>query len=867
MFGACLLLSGHVEAGEQVYTLEAVNDPEFLTYPPPAPVSPREVAFDVGSSRHEETIDVPSRRLRNLSITLENRGDGLIRAPHLFGPHGWDFRSLEAIGEAVTDSPGLTREEKFIRVHEWKGLHVVHVTGTSYLPYVDRDFSSNPLRILNQYGHAMCGQSTLLVNALLRAVPPLGSMYGRSVKLGTHRVGEAYWGGAWHAYDTTPGTGVVQWIYYDRDNQRIAPSWKYLIEEPDLVTRVIPYTNATSLPKYLQGATGETFAENRDSSSWDFDFDLRPRESLTMHFDMRGRLDQRSMNQGNLGAYRGYSDYASAVFRYRPDLSSAIDGAYFIDRSNVRTSAGGLVPVDPRKPSWVVLEMRSVWCFAGATIAASFRTGGRVHVAVKPDPHDTGYSSDLEWERLSAGRLEYDASIEGKMAFWVKLEFEGAGSGLSAADISAEVQMSRWSMPGLRHGRNNILFEAEDMGGSNLRVTYRYDDRSPFHLYEPATSDRGRHVPIRIGGLLDKGAHLTRLDHGKARFWDRLHTMPGGEARTLIEIIDVSGDRSGRTVRTLVDRSLPWGEYELYWDGKDDAGRSLPRGMYAYVLSIDGKLIHGSRLYLYDTIWPVPNEIASGQEAPPPTQPREPEVSTDGARVTSAHFMWLEPLRRGGLAGAVLHPPRQWQLPGGTGGGAGGGGGRADAAPAIEGEPAREGGFSSPGIGLEPAAALDASRALPLLVKKLAGTASHGVPRKPGARRDHFRLQGVLPGLPPGWEPDGLDVLVSAGGAEAHLTLDRRGRGADGSAVLRIGLPRSRGVFPGGDVPFSLRLAGDLAREWLDEGVNPWEDEAGTLIPFETRIEIGGGSFEAVVDARLDSTAGGEARFVYPAGS
>jgi hypothetical protein len=380
--GAVFLgLLAPVAGGEQSYTLESVNDPYFAVFPPPEPVHRLVQEFDITTRVHERTIEVRSRRHRNLSITLENRESGLIRGPHLFGPHGWDFRSLGAIGEAVTDSPGLTREEKFIRLHEWKGLHVTHVTGTSYLPYVDRDFSSNPLRVLNQYGHAMCGQSTIVLNSLIRATPPVGSMFGRSVKLGTHRVGEAYWGGEWHAYDATPGTGVVQWIYYESDNRTIAPTWKYLIDDPDLVSRIVSYTNATSIPHYIEGATGETFGENRSMPEWDFDFDLRPRESLTMYFDMRGRLDQTSMRQGNSQAYRGYSDYGNAVFKYKPDLTTTAYRTYSPRESNVRTTSSGLAPVDPTKPSHVVLDMRSAWCFTGATIKASFNTDGKVYVA------------------------------------------------------------------------------------------------------------------------------------------------------------------------------------------------------------------------------------------------------------------------------------------------------------------------------------------------------------------------------------------------------------------------------------------------------------------------------------------------------
>ncbi len=39
-------------------------------------------------------------------------------------------------------------------------------------------------------------------------------------------------------------------------------------------------------------------------------------------------------------------------------------------------------------------------------------------------------------------------------------------------------------------------------------------------------------------------------------------------------------DSSGRIVRRLLDGPHPAGEYSLRWDGKDDAGRELPAGVY-----------------------------------------------------------------------------------------------------------------------------------------------------------------------------------------------------------------------------------------------------------------------------------------------
>lgn len=54
-------------------------------------------------------------------------------------------------------------------------------------------------------------------------------------------------------------------------------------------------------------------------------------------------------------------------------------------------------------------------------------------------------------------------------------------------------------------------------------------------------------------------------------------------------------DVTGRVVRTLLDRSMPAGWAEVYWDGRDDDGRSLGSGVY-FVLVRAGREERSSRI-------------------------------------------------------------------------------------------------------------------------------------------------------------------------------------------------------------------------------------------------------------------------------
>ncbi|HVR73690.1 MAG TPA: hypothetical protein VMT52_05135 [Planctomycetota bacterium] len=861
----------------RVFTVEDLNDWEFDAFPPPPPGRVVSVEYDISSPEHEKAIHIETRSLRNLSVTIENRGLGLVKSPYLRGPRGWDFRSLDAIADSITSDPRLTPEEKFLRVHEWKGLHVANVLGSSYAPYKNPDFSGNPLRILNQYGHAMCGQSTSTTNSLLLHIPPAKSMYGRAIRLGAHRVGEAYWNRAWHAFDTTPATGSVQWVYYDRDDRTIAPGWKHLIQNPDLVRRATALTGS-SLDRYLASATGESFDEAREFPHWDFNYDLRPGESLTMHFDMRGRLDQTSARQDNSIMYRSYSDYGSAVFSYRPDFRTSTYRRHVAAEGNVMETPGGLVPVNPSRPSFVVLSSKSTWCFAGAEVKARFRTKGRVFLGSKKSPYDTTYSNTMAWEELSEKRKEYGgASIEGKMAYWVKFEFSGPGSGLQEAELSSEVQMSPWSMPALEGGVNRIRFTAESLGGSTVHVTHRFDDRSCFHHQERATGSYGRFIPIRVGGVLQQGSKLESDDYRKGAFWKRITLHPEEEIPVRLEVLKVSGEDSGRRVRTLADRKLRYGWYRFFWDGRDDAGAKLPVGMYAYRFLINGKIIHGERLYLFHELWPEPNPEPS--TAGPTLSVRTGAVPSPAILVGHDNPGLERVIPDGEEFGYLWHIGQDARGAGAAAPPAGGVPGLHTAAGVLtygEGRPNE--GFlmgkveAAPRAGesgaLEEPSSLDSRGEIhPLTVKKLTGELkfrSRDRWKKTGP--DSCSVSGLIPALPASWNPSWATVSVSVGGVMEEFQLDASGRASSARGSFRIQLARpGKGAGPDG-TPFTLRLRGDWAEEWLDEGIGPDDDDVGAERDFVIEVLLDGTKHLTRVTAEVDSRAGKSARVRYREG-
>ena len=617
----------------QTYTVGDINDAELIKYPPPAPVHPDSQSFVVSSVNQVEELTVNSQNLRNLSITIENTGTGIIKNPYLFGPQGWDMRgdstAFSALAANITDG-NLTKEQMFFRAFDFTALHMYrselgNVKGARN-PYPGNYHAGNGSRLLNHYGASMCGEFHNVINPIFAKIPGAG-MYGVKYSMGNHTAGGAFWDGAYHDFNGTPD---IQMVHYKMDGKTIA-TFEDLKKDPSPIDSVKLHTGHTWGFGACYNPDSSVCPLNRSEykpAFYNSDYlirfrfsDLRPGEKMTMYFDMRGRYDSVS---NNFDEYKGRSprnwvDYGSVVYTYKPNFHNSLYEPFVVEQGNVQRTRKGLVPVDPSQPSFIVFASNHYpWYHVGADIKAWFKTKGNVYIARNNSIPgrgklgiDTVYTN-LTWVKLDSERKDYDSvSIAAKSACWIKFEFQGRGSGIDSAEISSELQMSTYTMPGLLFGKNYIRFTADDLGGSAAKVTYRYDDKSTYYFYEPATTPYGKHIYHRLGGRLGH----TFGNYRKAAFWPRLIDSANVVPKISVKIYNAQNTPSIKCVRTLIDnKPVKWGYYWWFWDGKDDQGNLLPPGMYAYRIDTrDGQeVIHVSYMYLYpDLVWPLPNELRS----------------------------------------------------------------------------------------------------------------------------------------------------------------------------------------------------------------------------------------------------------------
>lgn len=135
--------------------------------------------------------------------------------------------------------------------------------------------------------------------------------------------------------------------------------------------------------------------------------------------------------------------------------------------------------------------------------------------------------------------------------------------------------------------------------------------------------------------------------------------------------------------------------------------------------------------------------------------------------------------------------------------------------------------------------------------------------------KDSLKVSGVFPALPAGTSFDGVDSVLTVGGATERILLSAKGKGksASGTLTLRLKFLRNkltRGQeYNGAPIPFSASVKGAFADEWLDEGLRPDGGASGVSAPFVVSLSLGATQAVSAATTNTAVRAGKSGKFSF----
>lgn len=479
----------------------------------------REHTEVINSGEHTYEIVVDGTlEPENVEIMISSTGKNPVVNPRITVNGRYNFYTLEDMVAEIT-AGCETDEEKAWAIYE-------HVDQNYYWWSFPRDNSSyNPVRRFNVYGYHICAQAATQFVALCRAAGIDARVYETS----RHTISEAWFDGDWRLMDTDYG------IWYMEPDNRTVASIQDLIDNPDWIARTykpyrwyrrssddrkIIYRPDTEPPDEwlltlfkIAGESGrlEYSYDDRVYTDHDMNITLRPGESLVRwwkpvlgkYFDQREKIEP--------------PRYANGRLIFQPDFGR-YDYAESVVRSNVALyREDGFMPLihvaDPQdsansKLSELVIPMASPYVMVGGSVETLFYQGGasefyRMAMCADLDPNGDNVTrlwsyypwgtgegrlrQVLDEKMVRDGRVAtYDFDVFYRFAMDkanVGLEPEypmiyGGQSGIDSISITVDLQVNPSSLPALSLGRNVISYSDETEGEREVRITYKWRERT-----------------------------------------------------------------------------------------------------------------------------------------------------------------------------------------------------------------------------------------------------------------------------------------------------------------------------------------------------------------------------------------------------
>jgi len=354
------------------------------------------------------------------SVKLENTGDTDVVNPRLVVNGKRNWRTVaDIVSEALRTygDPGpMSEREKARAIWEFFRTNRFHAT-TGDLDVRD------PVKMLNVYGFALCGDNAPVLMELWRAA---GLRARRGYPI-AHCVSEAWYDGGWHMMDADESV-----LFLDRDNRTILPE-NAVARDHDLARRAYPSEHLAALYDFDATHTGD-FPSHE---SHRMDFTLRPGEALEFRYE-----------QGK-------------KFHFAPNPV-----LFLLDSADLHRWGAN---------AWATLR-NGKWSYAPRTDGPwKIRTpyvivGGRVEGGGQFSASIDG----REWKRVPAdGDLGFLVPQPGEARYEFSVRRD---SGAGAVRIEADLQMAPLAMPALELGENRVEYHDESSARS-VKLSFDWVER------------------------------------------------------------------------------------------------------------------------------------------------------------------------------------------------------------------------------------------------------------------------------------------------------------------------------------------------------------------------------------------------------
>jgi hypothetical protein len=410
-------------------------------------------------------------------VRMENTGESDVRNPWVVVNGRRNWRTVaDIVDDALRsygDPAGMAPAEKARAIWEFLRRHRFHAT-TGDLEVRD------PVKMLNVYGYALCGDNAAVLMDLWRAA---GFQSRRGFPY-QHCVNEVWYDGGWHLWDADESM-----MYLDRDNQTVVSELK-LAGDHDLGWR--SYHDPGWAAQF--GYTGTISGEFPSHAEHTMMFTLRPGEALEWRWSQIPRAHHAGENPLYGGSFTeltrwggAWEDHCNGKLIYTPPLRSAAAQKRAEERNvawSQNTAEPAVFPQKAGEAASLTWKIESPYVIVGATLKAAVRSAGGDSFVFQLSTDGTTWQDVTRVSKT--GKAQIDENLNQFLpqagpaiySYFLRAEFQAAGAantvGLDSIAIDSDVQMAPLGLPSLRLGDNTVSYVDDTKEPHAVKITFHW---------------------------------------------------------------------------------------------------------------------------------------------------------------------------------------------------------------------------------------------------------------------------------------------------------------------------------------------------------------------------------------------------------